>query len=88
MDKKIGDGPVEFKYIQDMIGIADEMDELFNPGMGPGDTRKVGFILMVFEFGQAKGRCNYISTAERNDVEQLLKDQLKYFEDVRNAPAR
>lgn len=79
MPQRLGDGPIEQKYIDQMNVLAGLIDEFFN-GTAKGNARKVGFCLMMFEFGSAPGRCNYISNAERADVVTLLKEQLARFE--------
>jgi hypothetical protein len=77
---RLGDGPIEGQYREMMIGVAHAVDDAFNEGVkGPG--RKVGFILLVFPFGESTGRCNYISNgASRADVVTMLKEQIKRFE--------
>ena len=80
----IGSGPIQPAFAETMQGLAEGIDEILNPDLKEGDTRKVGFILMVFEFGKAKeravdSRCNYVSTANREDVITLLTKQLSYF---------
>jgi hypothetical protein len=55
------------------------IDELFN-GEGHARRRKVGFVLMVFPFGEGPCRANYISNAAPADVVALLKEQLARFE--------
>jgi hypothetical protein len=72
----LGDRPIESKYREQMNSLAQYLDRFFN---GPELSRKTGFILMTFEFGD-KGRCNYISNAVRDDVVVLLKEQLARFE--------
>jgi len=77
----IGDGPVQQEYVEKMRTLARGIDHHFNGTLLPGGTKKVGFILMVFPFGDAdEGRCNYMSNAERSDVVRMLKEQIKRFE--------
>lgn len=33
-----------------------------------------GFILLIFPFGESKGRANYISTAQREDAIKFLRE--------------
>jgi hypothetical protein len=74
------DAPIEPAYVEMMIGVAKALDETFNEGK-KGDARKIGFILLVFPFGEAEGRCNYISNgARREDVVTMLKEQIARFE--------
>lgn len=73
---RIGDKPIEARHAELMRSIAEALDEGFNGATRP---RKVGFVLMVFNFGD-EGRCNYISNANREDVTVLLREQLARFE--------
>jgi hypothetical protein len=76
----IGDGPIEDAYRATMVGVAKALDETFN-GEEKGQDRKTGFVLLVFPFGEAEGRCNYISNgASRDDIVVMLKEQIKRFE--------
>ena len=75
----VGDAPIEDKYRRKMNALAKTLDEWFN-GDAKGKDRKVGFCLMVFEFGEGPARANYISNASREHVVTLLKDQLARFE--------
>lgn len=66
--------PPEFHAL--MNGLAEGLDDIFNPPTAPGLPRgekKIGFFLTCFEFN-APGRFNYISNAEKLDVKQMLKD--------------
>lgn len=78
----IGDGPVQAQFAAAMRHIASAIDDTFNGPPSPTRERKTGFVLLVFEFGDPRRghRCNYMSNAQRADVIQLLKDQLKHFE--------
>ena len=80
-EHQIGDGPVSPEYIAMMKGVAQAIDGLFN-GEDAGEERKIGFVLMVFEFGEIEaGRVNYISNAgSRADIVALLKHQIARFE--------
>lgn len=74
-----GDAPIEASYQEKMKQAAKYMDALFN-GRAVGANRPVGFILLVFSYGEAEGRCNYISNgADRKDVVRLLEEQAKRF---------
>jgi hypothetical protein len=77
--KTLGDAPIEPAYREKMNLIAGFLDEQFNGDLR-GKDRKVGFCLMLFEFGEGAGRANYISNADRADVVTLLKEQLARFE--------
>lgn len=76
----IGDAPIEHQYRDLMNGLAEGIDEILN-GERRGKERKTGFVLLVFNFGDGPGRrANYISNAERDDVLDLLRQQIKRFE--------
>jgi hypothetical protein len=80
MAERLGDAPIEPKYRRMMNTIARTLDEAFN-GDAKGDDRQVGFVLLVFPFGEKEGRCNYISNgADRRDIVTLMKEQIKRFE--------
>ena len=78
-DHTIGDAPIEPEFYAKMNDLAHVLDRIFN-GELKGFDRKVGFCLLVFNFGSDSGRCNYISNAERADVMTLLKEQLARWE--------
>lgn len=76
----LGDGPIEEQYRQQMQAIAQVLDDFLNDNKR-GDKRKTGFVLLVFPFGEKKGRCNYISNgANRKEIAVLLKEQAARFE--------
>jgi hypothetical protein len=80
MTERLGDAPIEPQYIEQMNAIAQALDETFND-KAKGNARKVGFVLMVFPFGDHTGRCNYISNgADRKDVVTLMKEMIARFE--------
>lgn len=80
MTERLGDGPIEDGYRQQMVAIAQGLDEVFN-GELKGSARKVGFVVLVFPFGEGEGRCNYISNgADRKDIVAMMKEQIKRFE--------
>jgi hypothetical protein len=80
MTHQLGDAPIEDGYRQAMMAIAQGLDEIFN-GEAKGNDRKVGFVLLVFPFGEGEGRCNYISNgADRKDIVAMMKEQVKRFE--------
>lgn len=90
MPERLGDGPIQPEYRAQMQAVAVTLDEFFNgdsPENGAAlkawlDARKVGFVLMVFPYGETDtGRCNYISNgAGRNDVVTLMKEMIARFE--------
>jgi hypothetical protein len=80
MIERLGDKPIEEKYQKSKVAVAKALDQVFNDDVS-GAQRKVGFVLLVFEFGEAEGRCNYISNgADRKDIVTLMKEQIKRFE--------
>lgn len=85
-EKRLGDGPIEQQYFEQMKALARTIDEFFNGPPSPDRVKQTGFILMVFPFTEAdlatggQGRANYISNADRKDVVVLLKEQLARFE--------
>lgn len=77
---ELGDQPIEPGYERMMQDVARALDQAFNGDVKGGIDRKTGFVLLVFPFGEAEGRCNYISNgAERRDVLRLLEEQAKRF---------
>jgi hypothetical protein len=79
-DHQIGDAPIEDRYREDMITVARTLDEHFN-GPRKGAHREVGFVLLVFPFGDGDGRCNYISNgARREDIVKMMREQIARFE--------
>ena len=80
MTKRLGDAPIEPQWIEMMNKIARALDQSFN-GDKRGKDREVGFVLLVFPFGEKEGRCNYISNgADRRDIVTLFREQIKRFE--------
>jgi hypothetical protein len=78
--ERLGDAPIDPAYRDQMNAIARGVDEVFN-GDAKGADRKVGFVLLVFPYGEGEGRCNYISNgADRNDIVTMFKEQIKRFE--------
>lgn len=77
---KLGDAPIEERHRELMNNVGRALDVLFN-GKAGGPDREVGFVLMVFPFGDRSGRCNYLSNgADRNDVVILMKEMIARFE--------
>jgi hypothetical protein len=80
MSELLGDAPIDQKYRAMMNAVAEALDGTFN-GKARGADREVGFVLLVFPFGEKEGRCNYISNgADRRDIVTLMKEQIKRFE--------
>ena len=79
-DHQLGSGPIEDSYRVQMNAVAKVLDETLN-GDARGDQRSVGFVLLVFPFGEREGRCNYISNgADRADIVKLLREQANRFD--------
>jgi len=79
MAEMLGDEPIQKEFHELMNDIAGRLDQLFN-GEARGKDRNVGFVLLVFPYGEKEGRCNYISNgANREDVAKLLEEQAKRF---------
>jgi hypothetical protein len=78
--ERLGDAPIDQKYRDEMNAVAKALDSIFN-GEARGADRKVGFVLLVFEYGEKQGRCNYLSNgADRRDIITLMKEQIRRFE--------
>jgi hypothetical protein len=79
-------GPVQEAYRKRMNELAHFLDQYWNEG----EDRSVGFVLLVFPFGEAKrDRINYLSNGKREDIVVALKELIARFEgfDV-DAPTR
>lgn len=77
---KLTSYPIEEQYREQMHAIAHVLDEIFN-GDKKGADRTIGFVLLVFPYGEKEGRCNYISNgADRNDMVKLLREQANRFD--------
>lgn len=74
-DHPLGDAPIEERYRNEMNQLARFIDQKFN-GLARGPSRKTGFVLLVFPFGENNGeRCNFISNgADRHDLSVLFKE--------------
>lgn len=81
MNEQLGDGPIEERYQQQMAAVAAAVDSFFN-GEAHGAERKIGFVLLVFPFGdEAPGRCNFLSNgADRKDLVTLFREMIARFE--------
>ena len=81
MTETLGDGPIQQRYREQMQAVAQGLDEVFN-GDARGHDREIGFVLLVFPFGDVDGaRCNFISNgANRRDVVTLMREMIARFE--------
>lgn len=71
--------PIQPELRQMMNDVAAGLDDIFNGRELPGlpRTKKVGFCLFTFNFGQIDGgRVNYISNADRADMIAAVKEWL------------
>jgi hypothetical protein len=74
-ENELGSAPIQEEYREKMNRLAAFLDQEFN-GDARGAARPVGFVLLVFPFGERDGRCNYISNgADRRDMIKLLREQ-------------
>ena len=79
-DHPLGDAAIEARFFKQMNDVAAGLDAVFN-GSLRGKDRKIGFVLLVFPFGDDTGRCNYISNgADRRDIVKMFKEQIARFE--------
>ena len=77
---RLGDAPVEAQYHNQMVGVMQAIDGVFN-GDDKAPNKKVGIVMMVFPYGDTTGRCNYISNgADRRDIIVLMKEMIARFE--------
>lgn len=88
MAERLGDSPIAPTMVDVMNMLADVIDGTLN-GEARGKHRQNGFILLVYPHGAEidpanpdKHRCNYISNSKRDDVVQLLREQLLRFENM------
>jgi hypothetical protein len=78
---RIGSGPIDPTMHDLMNALAHALDVILNE-----DRREIGWVLMAFPFGEAAGRCNYISNAKREDIITLLTEQRAYFKGMPEVP--
>lgn len=80
MPERLGDAPIQPEYYAQMNGVAKALDEVFN-GVSKGADRQTGFVLLVFQYGETEGRCNFISNgANRKDIVTMFKEMIARFE--------
>ncbi len=76
----LGDAPIEAKYHAQMNAVAQALDEIFN-GQAKHPNKKVGFVLLTFEYGTHDGRCNFISNGtDRADIVCLFREMIARFQ--------
>lgn len=65
------------KYRSQMGALDNVLDMMFNPNL----KKEVGFVLLVFPFGEVEGNCNYISNAEtKSGIANMLKEMAARLE--------
>lgn len=70
-------GPIEAEHRANMNAIAEALDEVLNGPKLPGVKRRIGFVLLLSEFGKMEGgRVNYISNGERAEMLTMMKEYL------------
>lgn len=76
-------GPIEEDQRLLMRGLAETIDQIFNPPALPGlpAAKGVAFVLLTAKFGEVEeGRVNYMSNGERDDMVAMLRELLARFE--------
>lgn len=77
--------PIDDEHREVMNRVASVLDQNFNPVPG---NRKVGFVLLIAEFGQIDGgRVNYISNGDRADMIAMMKEYIARAEGRYAEPA-
>ena len=72
-----GTDPIEQAHHATMNALAHGIDEILNGHRQIGTPRKIGFVLLVAEFGKIDGgRVNYISNGNRPDMLAMLREYL------------
>lgn len=72
--------PIQQEHRASMNRLARKIDKWLNGAARPLQ-RKLGFVLLVAEFGKIDdGRVNYISNGERDDMIAMLKEYLARLE--------
>jgi hypothetical protein len=77
--------PIQDEHREAMNRVAEVLDRKFNPDR---HNRKVGFVLLIAEFGKIEGgRVNYISNGERADMIAMMKEYIARAEGRYAEPA-
>jgi hypothetical protein len=71
------DDEIDELYAEEMNRLARMLDMSFND---PSKPRKVCFVLLTTEFGDIRGRVNYISNGRREDLVNTMKHLIARFE--------
>lgn len=65
----------------DIRGVMNGIGHLIDEAIGEHADRKMGFMLMVFDFGEGS-RMSYISNAERGDILKALQEFIEKHPDA------
>lgn len=69
-------GEIDPKFVREMNNLAYDLDWRFNGDLEAGKSRKVGFALLTWPFGEAHPRVNYIGNGKREDVATAMREVL------------
>ena len=62
---------------QIMQGLAEGIDDVLNGTLAPGEKPRIGFVLLVAEFGKMQGgQVNWISNGERDSMLTMVREYL------------
>lgn len=72
-------GPVQEQYQEQMTALCHAIDEILN---GKEELKKVGFALLMFDFGETptSNRINYMSNSGRKEMLCALKELVARWE--------
>lgn len=80
--------PIQKEHHDLMNALAGAIDEALNGPMLPGVKPKIGFVLLVSEFGKIEdGRVNYISNGERESMLAMCREYLARAEGRYHEPS-
>lgn len=69
--------PIQAQHHALMNALAHGIDDILNPRTSSDGAPRLGFILLVAEFGKIDGgRVNYISNGKRDDMLAMLREYL------------
>jgi hypothetical protein len=88
MPERLGDAPTKEAFQKKMEQLGTFIDVYCNGEDAQPrrrniqvDKRRVGFVLLLFEFGHQPSRCNFISNgADRREIVALFKEMISRFE--------
>ncbi len=74
----MSDAPIQARYREMLNGLAGGIDDVLNgKDRDPGEPKRVGFALFMFEFGNIEAnRVNYISNADRSEMLTAVREWL------------